>query len=61
MRQLCDTHDIIFLQETWLSNDELPLFCMCMHVDFYADGVSAIGLYREIAIAIESEAGDSLT
>ena len=41
VRQLCDTHDIIFLQETWLTNDELSLL-KCLHADFYADGVSAM-------------------
>ena len=41
VRQLCDAHDIIFLQETWLTNDELSLL-KCLRADFYADGVSAM-------------------
>ena len=49
MRQLCDTHDIIFLQETWLTNDELSLL-KCLHVDFYADGVSAMDTTSGILI-----------
>ena len=36
VRQLCDTHDIIFLQETWLTND--------------ADGVSAMDTTSGILI-----------
>ena len=49
VRQLCDTHDIIFLQETWLSNDELSLL-KCLHADFYADGVSAMDTTSGILI-----------
>ena len=49
VRQLCDTHDIIFLQETWLTNDELSLL-KCLHVDFYADGVSAMDTTSGIQI-----------
>ena len=49
VRQLCDTHDIIFLQETWLSNDELSRL-KCLHVDFYADGVSAMDTTSGILI-----------
>ena len=49
VRQLCDTHDIIFLQETWLTNDELSLL-KCLHADFYADGVSAMDTTSGILI-----------
>ena len=35
VRQLCDMHDISFLHETWLSNDDLSLL-KCLHADFYA-------------------------
>ena len=38
---MCIEHNIIFLQETWLSNDELSIL-KCLHADFYADGVSAM-------------------
>ena len=47
IRQLCDNNDIIFLQETWLTDEELTEL-MCMHVDFYADGVSSMTPDREI-------------
>ena len=50
VRQLCDTHDIIFLQETWLSNDKLSLL-KCLHADFYADGVSAMDTTSGILIS----------
>ena len=46
-RQLCDNNDIIFLQETWVTDDELTEL-MCRHVDFYADGVSSMTPDREI-------------
>ena len=49
VRQLCDTHDIIFLQETWLSNDELSIL-KCLRADFYADGVSAMDTTSGILI-----------
>ena len=38
---LCDVSDIVFLQETWLSNDEL-VFLKNLHGDFLADGVSSL-------------------
>ena len=41
VRQLCDTNDIIFLQETWLTFEELPML-KSLHADFYADGVTAM-------------------
>ena len=49
VRQLCDAHDIIFLQETWLTNDELSLL-KCLRADFYADGVSAMDTTSVILI-----------
>ena len=38
---LCKSHDIVFLQETWLANDEL---CFLKNIDdaFYADGISSM-------------------
>ena len=47
IRQLCDNNDLIFLQETWLTDEDLTEL-MCMHVDFYADGVSSMTPDREI-------------
>ena len=42
VRQLCDdVNDIVFLQETWLTHDELYVL-KSLHPDFYADGVSAM-------------------
>ena len=36
-------------------------YVLFIHKDCYKTGDYTIGSYREIAIAIESEAGDSLT
>ena len=41
VRQLCDANDIIFLQETWLTFEELSML-KSVHADFYADGVTAM-------------------
>ena len=41
MRQLCDANDIIVLQETWLTFEELPML-KSVHVDFYGDVVTAM-------------------
>ena len=43
VRQLCDVNDniIVFLQETWLTHDQLYVL-KSLHPDFYADGVSAM-------------------
>ena len=41
MRQLCDANDIIFLQETRLTFEELSML-KSVHADFYADGVTAM-------------------
>ena len=49
VRQLCDTQDFIFVQETWLTNDELCLL-KCLHADFYDDGVSAMDTTSGILI-----------
>ena len=35
---LCQSHDIVLLQETWLSNDDL-CFLKNINEGFYADGV----------------------
>ena len=40
-RQLRDVNDIVFLQETWITHDELYIL-KSLHPDFYADGVSAM-------------------
>ena len=41
--------------------DFLVFYLLYLHLTFYCSIVYCIGSYREIAIAIESEAGDSLT
>ena len=41
VRQLCDVNDIVFLQETWLTYDELCIM-KSLHPDYYSDGVSAM-------------------
>jgi len=41
IQRLCDSNDIIFLQETWLASDELQLLST-MHDQFYSQGVSAM-------------------
>ena len=41
IRDLCDSSDIIFLQETWLSDQELPILAN-IHEDFYGQGISSI-------------------
>ena len=49
VRQQCDARDIIFLQETWLTNDEWSLL-KCLQADFYGDGVSAMDTTSGILI-----------
>ena len=41
IKQMCEVNDIVFLQETWLTCDELTML-KCLHTDFYADGVSVM-------------------
>ena len=41
LRTLCDNHDILFLQETWLTRDELHTLKL-LHPDFDGEGVTAI-------------------
>ena len=41
VRKLCDISDIVFLQETWLASDELPLLAS-LDDRFYGQGVSAM-------------------
>ena len=41
IQELCDKCDILFLQETWLSTQELALL-NTLHKDFYAHGVSSM-------------------
>ena len=41
IRQLCDTSDVVFLQETWLASDELHLLAS-LDDRFYGQGVSAM-------------------
>ena len=49
MRQLCDTNDIIFLQETWLTFEELPVL-KSLHADFYDDGATAMDTSRGLLL-----------
>ena len=41
IRELCNSSDLIFLQETWLSSDDLHIFSS-IDKRFYGQGVSAI-------------------
>ena len=41
IKELCNCNDIVFLQETWLTNDDLP-FLNAIDENFYAKGVSAV-------------------
>ena len=41
VRLLCDKSDIVFLQETWLSLQELPSLST-IHSDFYGRGISSM-------------------
>jgi exonuclease III len=41
IHDICDHHDIVFLQETWLMPYELPMLS-CIHPDFTGNGVSAM-------------------
>ena len=41
VRNLCLSHDVVLLQEHWLTTDELHILSN-IHNDFYAFGVSAI-------------------
>ncbi len=41
MHDLCDQHDIILVQETWLANDQLTVLSN-IHNDFIGNGVSSI-------------------
>ena len=43
IRLLCDHNDVILLQETWLTNTELPILDQ-LHSEFYAKGISAMNL-----------------
>ena len=50
IRQLCDINDVVFLQETWLSSDELHLLAS-LDDRFYGQGVSAMVWQQTIARA----------
>ena len=41
IHDICERCDILFLQETWLCEQELPLLST-IHNDFYARGVSSM-------------------
>ena len=41
VRNLCNNHDVVLLQEHWLVKDELHILSK-LHEDFYAIGVSAM-------------------
>lgn len=45
--KLCSTNDIIFLQETWLANEELHILCE-LDDKFYASGISAMDNTQEV-------------
>ena len=47
VKQLCDMHDVIFLQEHWLMPFELHMLSD-VHSDFLAHGVSAVSIDKDI-------------
>ena len=47
VQQLCDTHDLVLLQEHWLLPNELQLLSG-IHVDFFATGSSAVDIGSSI-------------
>ena len=49
VQQLCDTHDLVLLQEHWLLPNELQLLSG-IHVDFFATGSSAVDNGSDILI-----------
>lgn len=47
IHDLCETSDIILLQETWLRSDELHLLST-VHSQFYGEGISSIDIGADI-------------
>lgn len=47
--QLCNTHDIVLLQEHWLLPHDLPLLSN-IHPDFYSHALSAVDLASDILV-----------
>ena len=47
--QLCETHDIVCLQEHWLLPNELDTLSQ-LHSDFYGFGYSAVDISSDILI-----------
>ena len=46
---LCDSHDIVLLQEHWLLPSELDLL-QSIHHDFYAYGLSAVDCSSDVLV-----------
>lgn len=49
IRQLCDNHDLVLLQEHWLLPNELHLLSE-VHTEFLAFGASAVDIGSNILI-----------
>jgi len=47
--QLCETHNVICLQEHWLLPNELDILSQ-LHSDFYGFGYSAVDISSDILI-----------
>ena len=49
VRELCNTHDFVLLQEHWLLPFELDLL-NSTHTEFYATGSSAVNISNDVLI-----------
>ena len=49
IKLLCESHDIVFLQETWLAADDL-ISLKNIDNSFYADGISAMPVDKSILV-----------
>ena len=49
IRKLCDSNDIVLLQETWLTNDELHMIAT-LDDRFYGQGISFIDSGAQVLI-----------
>jgi len=49
LRDLCEVNDVVFLQETWLMEEDLPILSK-VHPEFYGKGVSAMDLSKGVLV-----------
>ena len=49
VKSLCETHDLVFLQETWLMPHNMSIL-HSIHDSFYGDGVSAVNTENGILV-----------